>query len=196
MTQQIDLHLTFLEISPNIRYLSTFFNGLCTPLFGMLPKLSMNGPNSFSCVSGMVQTAGPSLSNGLGITSLDEEDVQLPLTRLDTAWGVVFEPRVEGSSVAHEGRAERARDEGAAWADEEAAKRERRTRRLVEESIVYTLLWRLFKQDMMGTVVVCNCIAELPAASFGFLRSFGFGSFAPTPKTKILACRIEKAQGR
>mmetsp|Transcript_16129 Transcript_16129/g.32680 ORF Transcript_16129/g.32680 Transcript_16129/m.32680 type:complete len:188 (-) Transcript_16129:291-854(-) len=79
--------LTFLEISPNSKYLCTFFNGLCTPLLGTALMLSMNGCNSSpTCVSGKVQTSGAFLSKGLGmVMDFSVSEFHLPLTRLHTA---------------------------------------------------------------------------------------------------------------
>mmetsp|Transcript_19149 Transcript_19149/g.40343 ORF Transcript_19149/g.40343 Transcript_19149/m.40343 type:complete len:106 (+) Transcript_19149:950-1267(+) len=70
----------------------------------------MNGPSSSTCVSGMVQTAGAFLSNGLGMVSdFAVVEDHVPATMLDTACGSGSDPREDGSTVAQLGSAERAR---------------------------------------------------------------------------------------
>lgn len=84
---------------------------------GTLRRLSTNGPSSFPCVSGMVQTGGAFLSNGLGISIVDVDVDHDPLTRFCTAWGVELDPSDDGSSVAQFGSAERHRREVAVVVD-------------------------------------------------------------------------------
>jgi len=87
--------LTFLDISPNCKYLSLFFSGLCTPLLGTLFKLAMKGCSSLICVSGIVHTGGASLSIGFGIVIVVCVLHHVPLTIFDTAYGSELVPRAE-----------------------------------------------------------------------------------------------------
>ena len=89
------MSLTFLDISPNCKYLSLFFRGLCTPLFGTLLRLAMNGCSSLICVSGIVHTGGASLSIGFGIVIVAWVVHHDPFTIFDTAYGSWLVPRAK-----------------------------------------------------------------------------------------------------
>jgi len=92
--------LTFLDISPNCRYRSTFFNGLCIPLLLTPCKLVTYGPSSSIDVLGRVHTGGPFLFIGFGMTKLVLALCHLPETIFRTAYGVGAEPSVAGSTDA------------------------------------------------------------------------------------------------